>query len=328
MGSLSFSWTVRQPRRLREKRIRIIYVHLCVAICANLMDICKTGASCLDLKLEICLEDKNTAVQHWWDVNGVVTAAGLERGQWDVRAAGGQGLLGMRDTHEDSYTHRRTQRLNVNIWTSLQSCCASDRLEHLKKTCVQLVWVTRGEQRKQIMKCIAQICMLPLIRCWLSWLLTFHMTSTRLGLFHRPMNALLLFWTATGDKLCWALWVKSFIVVIFIVVSKTQDTSEIWGPVSFSPQVLWVYIYMETCSVSVSKYQDMLFTNGQHKWVRKKKKVFFLHQTVQLSAPSSSSGVPRQIKLCHRQEQRSVSMSGPPQGDSSHPPPSCCHNVA
>lgn len=227
MGSLSFSWTVRQPRRLRKKRIRIIYVHLCGAICTNLMDICKTGASCLDLKREICLEDKNTAVQHWWDVNGVVTAAGLERSQWDVRAAGGQGLLGMRDTHEDSYTHRRTQRLNVNIWTSLQSCCASDRLEHLKKTWFQLVWVTRGEQRKQIMKCIAQICMLPLIRCWLSWLLTFHMTSTRLGLFHRPMNALLLFWTATGDKLCWALWVKSFIVVIFIVVSEAPVKSEV-----------------------------------------------------------------------------------------------------
>lgn len=198
MGSLSFSWTVRQPRRLRKKRIRIIYVHLYGAICTNLMDICKTGASCLDLKLEICLEDKNTAVQHWWDVNGVVTAAGLERGQWDVRAAGGQGLLGMRDTHEDSYTHRRTQRLNVNIWTSLQSCCASDRLEHLKKTCVQLVWVTRGEQRKQILKCFAQICMLPLIRCWLSWLLTFHMTSTRLGLFHRPVNALLFFGLRRG----------------------------------------------------------------------------------------------------------------------------------
>lgn len=77
-----------------KKRIRIIYVHLFGAICTNLMDICKTGASCLDLKLEICLEDKNTAVQHWWDVNGVVTAAGLERGQWDVRAAGGQGTVG------------------------------------------------------------------------------------------------------------------------------------------------------------------------------------------------------------------------------------------
>lgn len=93
---------------------------------------------------------------------------------------------------------RQTQRLNVNIWTSLQSCCASDRLEHLKKTCVQLVWVTRGEQRKQILKCIAQICMLPLIRCWLSWLLTFHMTSTRLGLFHRPVNALLFFGLRRG----------------------------------------------------------------------------------------------------------------------------------
>lgn len=54
-----------------------------------------------------------------------------------------------------------------------------------------------------------------------------------------------------------------------------RGTSEIWGPVSFSPQVLWVYIYMETCSVSVSKYQDMLFTSGQHKWVREKKKYSF-----------------------------------------------------
>lgn len=78
-----------------KKRIRVIYVHLYGAICTNLMNICKTGASCLELKREICLWDKNAAVQHWWDVNGVVTAACLERGQWDVRAAGGQGLLGI-----------------------------------------------------------------------------------------------------------------------------------------------------------------------------------------------------------------------------------------
>lgn len=35
-----------------EKRIWIIYVHLHGAICTNLMNICKTGASYLDLKWE------------------------------------------------------------------------------------------------------------------------------------------------------------------------------------------------------------------------------------------------------------------------------------
>lgn len=36
----------------------------------------------------------------------------------------------------------------------------------------------------------------------------------------------------------------------------------------------------------------------------------------------------RQIKLCHRQEQRSVSMSGAPRGSTSTLPPSCCHTVS
>lgn len=328
MGSLSFSWTVRQPRRLREKRIRIIYVHLCVAICANLMDICKTGASCLDLKLEICLEDKNTAVQHWWDVNGVVTAAGLERGQWDVRAAGGQGTVGDA-RHPWGLLHSQTDSEAECKYLDLPAkllCIWSLRAlkENLCPAC--LSDTGRAEETDPEMFCTNMHVTINPMLTFVTFDFSYDVNSARI--IPPPHELTIIFWTATGDKLCWALWVKSFIVVIFIVVSKTQDTSEIWGPVSFSPQVLWVYIYMETCSVSVSKYQDMLFTNGQHKWVRKKKKVFFLHQTVQLSAPSSSSGVPRQIKLCHRQEQRSVSMSGPPQGDSSHPPPSCCHNVA
>lgn len=223
---------------------------------------------------------------------------------------------------------RQTQRLNVNIWTSLQSCCASDPLEHLKENLFPacLSDTGRAEETDPEMYCTNMHVTINPMLTFVTFDFSYDVNSARI--IPPPHELTIIFWTATGDKLCWALWVKSFIVVIFIVVSKTQDTSEIWGPVSFSPQVLWVYIYMETCSVSVSKYQDMLFTNGQHKWVRKKKKVFFLHQTVQLSAPSSSSDVPRQIKLCHRQEQRSVSMSGPPQGDSSHPPPSCCHNVA
>lgn len=227
MGSLSFSWTVRQPRRLRKKRIRIIYVHLYGAICANLMDICKTGASCLDLKLEICLEDKNTAVQHWWDVNGVVTAAGLERGQWDVRAAGGQGLLGMRDTHEDSYTHRRTQRLNVNIWTSLQSCCASDPLEHLKENlCPACLSDTgRAEETDHEMYCTNMHVTINPMLTFVTFDFSHDVNSARI--IPPPRERTIIFWTATGDKLCWALWVKSFIVVIFIVVSEAQVKSEV-----------------------------------------------------------------------------------------------------
>lgn len=42
-----------------------------------------------------------------------------------------------------------------------------------------------------------------------------------------PRERTIIFWTATGDKLCWALWVKSFIVVIFIVVSEAQVKSEV-----------------------------------------------------------------------------------------------------
>lgn len=227
MGSLSFSWTVRQPRRLRKKRIQIIYVHLFGAICANLMDICKTGASCLDLKLEICLEDNNTAVQHWWDVNGVVTAAGLERGQWDVRAAGGQGLLGMRDTHEDSYTHRRTQRLNVNIWTSLQSCCASDPLEHLKENLFPacLSDTGRAEETDPEMFCTNMHVTINPMLTFVTFDFSYDVNSARI--IPPPHERTIIFWTATGDKLCWALWVKSFIVVIFIVVSQTQVKSEV-----------------------------------------------------------------------------------------------------
>lgn len=147
MGSLSFSWTVRQPRRLRKKRIRIIYVHLYGAICANLMDICKTDASCLDLKREICLEDKNTAVQHWWDVNGVVTAAGLERGQWDVRAAGGQGLLGMRDTHEDSYTHKTDSEAECKYLDLPAKLLCIWSLRALKRKLVSSLFEWHGESR-------------------------------------------------------------------------------------------------------------------------------------------------------------------------------------
>lgn len=210
-----------------KKRIRIIYVHLYGAICTNLMDICKTGASCLDLKREICLEDKNTAVQHWWDVNGVVTAAGLERGQWDVRAAGGQGLLGMRDTHEDSYTHRRTQRLNVNIWTSLQSCCASDPLEHLKENLFPacLSDTGRAEETDPEMYCTNMHVTINPMLTFVTFDFSYNVNSARI--IPPPRERTIIFWTATGDKLCWALWVKSFIVVIFIVVSQTQVKSEV-----------------------------------------------------------------------------------------------------
>lgn len=210
-----------------KKRIRIIYVHLFGAICTNLMDICKTGASCLDLKLEICLEDKNTAVQHWWDVNGVVTAAGLERGQWDVRAAGGQGLLGMRDTHEDSYTHRRTQRLNVNIWTSLQSCCASDPLEHLKENLFPACLSDTGraeETDPEMYFTNMHVTINPMLT-FVTFDFSHDVNSARI--IPPPHERTIIFWTATGDKLCWALWVKSFIVVIFIVVSETQVKSEV-----------------------------------------------------------------------------------------------------
>lgn len=210
-----------------KKRIRIIYVHLYGAICTNLMDICKTGASCLDLKREICLEDKNTAVQHWWDVNGVVTAAGLERSQWDVRAAGGQGLLGMRDTHEDSYTHRQTQRLNVNIWTSLQSCCASDPLEHLKENLFPacLSDTGRAEETDPEMFCTNMHVTINPMLTFVTFDFSYNVNSARI--IPPPHERTIIFWTATGDKLCWALWVKSFIVVIFIVVSEAQVKSEV-----------------------------------------------------------------------------------------------------
>lgn len=200
----------------------------------------------------------------------VWSAANGTSGQREVR-----GLLGMRDTHEDSYTHRQTQRLNVNIWTSLQSCCASDPLEHLKENLFPacLSDTGRAEETDPEMFCTNMHVTINPMLTFVTFDFSHDVNSARI--IPPPHERTIIFWTATGDKLCWALWVKSFIVVIFIVVSETQDTSEIWGPVSFSPQVLWVYIYMETCSVSVSKYQDMLFTNGQHKWVREKKKYSF-----------------------------------------------------
>lgn len=227
MGSLSFSWTVRQPRRPRKKRIRIIYVHLCGAICTNLMDICKTGASCLDLKREICLEDKNTAVQHWWDVNGVVTAAGLERSQWDVRAAGGQGTVGDA-RHPWGLLHSQTDSEAECKYLDLPAkllCIWPLRAlkENLCPAC--LSDTGRAEETDPEMYFTNMHVTINPMLTFVTFDFSHDVNSARI--IPPPRERTIIFWTATGDKLCWALWVKSFIVVIFIVVSEAQVKSEV-----------------------------------------------------------------------------------------------------
>lgn len=210
-----------------KKRIRIIYVHLFGAICTNLMDICKTGASCLDLKLEICLEDKNTAVQHWWDVNGVVTAAGLERGQWDVRAAGGQGTVGDA-RHPWGLLHSQTDSEAQCKYLDLPAkllCIWSLRAlkENLCPAC--LSDTGRAEETDPEMYCTNMHVTINPMLTFVTFDFSHDVNSARI--IPPPHERTIIFWTATGDKLCWALWVKSFIVVIFIVVSEAQVKSEV-----------------------------------------------------------------------------------------------------
>lgn len=122
---------------------------------------------------------------------------------------------------------RQTQRLNVNIWTSLQSCCASDPLEHLKENLCPACLSDTGraeETDPEMYRTNMHVTINPMLT-FVTFDFSHDVNSARI--IPPPHERTIIFWTATGDKLCWALWVKSFIVVIFIVVSEAPVKSEV-----------------------------------------------------------------------------------------------------